>query len=114
MRKLSVDCYFTIIDPIAPIRLMISAMIPIIDPAPNSTPFPTRLLVVPEIPTATPIIPQAKQTNARPFPPMSMIDLMLSPIMIVRMKQTTEMAEIIHAKVIKARPAVILAQEELP
>ena len=105
---------FIIIDAIAPIKFTIRATIPIIDPAPNSTPFPTRLLVVPEIPTATPIIPKARQTNARPFPPMSIADLIPSVIIIEKIKQMTEMAEKIHAKVIKARPVVILAQEELP
>src|SRR5689334_20898689 len=66
------------------------------------------------MPTATPMIPTTRETNARPFPTTSSIDLILSVIIIERTKQIIEMAEIIHANVINARLVNILLQKELP
>ena len=97
-----------------PTKFVIIAMIPMIEPAPHdkliSAVVPKSKLVNALIPSATPMIPKIKQTNARAFPTQSTIDLIRSDNANETSKHMTEKIENKHANVTKALAAMTLLQ----
>jgi len=97
-----------------PTKFVIIAMIPMIEPAPHdkliSVVVPKSKLVNALIPSATPMIPKIKQTNARTFPANNTIDLIRSDNANVTSKHIAEKTENKHANVTKAFAAVTLLQ----
>jgi hypothetical protein len=115
--------YLTKSATIAPLRLMISATIPMIAAAPKlglmiSATIPMIAAapkldlnnvfarsVVALMPTATPIIPVMREANTRPFAANSNIRWTLSVVTIHAKRQRAEIPDRIHAKVTKALAA---------
>ncbi len=95
----------------APARLMKIKTIPMIEAAPQSIFASVPVPVLTLMPTAIPMIPRMRQANARPFPTLINICLVLSIIPTDRSRHSAEIADVIHAKVTKARAAKIFEQE---
>ncbi len=100
-------------DRMTPARLMKIKTIPIIEAAPQSSFASVPVPVVTLMPTAIPMIPIMRQANARPFPTLINICLVLSIIPTDISKHSAEIADIIHANVTKARAAKIFEQKSV-
>ena len=97
-------------DAMPPTKFVIIAIIPIIAAVPHDKPVSSFEPVNALLPTATPMIPTSKQTNARIFPTKSTIDLRGSDNTNETIKHMAEEIENKHANVTKALAAMTLLQ----